>query len=311
MLNLEDTKEIISNFESRIALEEHYCLIDVNLIDPNPHQPRTHYSEESLDCLVQSIQENGLIQPIIVQKIAGRYQIIAGERRWRAYKIMNKQQIKAIVRTVDDKSRAIYALAENIVRDDLSEYEIGKAIRSIENEFPNKTNLAEAIGINRTDIYRYLAFDSLPAFILNDLNRDPTLLSRTAADQIKKILGDHSNSSSVLSSLETAWALLKDGKLQQSKISEFIQKALKDVSGLNHVTDDKLIQNKDGRTIGQAKQTKKHWTVQLGIDGINEHQQEQILNFIRRILNEQSGSVTSCDTVWCINPKNLLYFQRH
>ncbi|MCD2451107.1 ParB/RepB/Spo0J family partition protein [Methylicorpusculum oleiharenae] len=209
MLNV-DAKEFLSNFKSQSTLKGHYCLINVDQIEPNPHQPRTHYSDESLDSLVQSIHKNGLLQPIIVQKTEAGYQLIAGERRWRAHLILKKPQIEAIVRTVEDKSRAIYALAENIVRDDLSDYEIGKAIRSIENEFPNKTNLAEAIGINRTDMYRYLAFDSLPAFILNDLNRDPALLSRTAADQIKKILGDHSNSSSVLSSLETAWALLKD-----------------------------------------------------------------------------------------------------
>ncbi len=293
MLNV-DPKEFISNFDSQIALkEQHYCLIDVDLIEPNPYQPRTRYSEESLAKLVQSIQEKGLIQPIIVKKTETGYQLIAGERRWRAYRILKKPQIEAILKTIDGRNQAIYALAENIAREDLSDYEIGKAIRSIENDFPNKTNLAEAIGINRTDMYRYLAFDSLPEFILNDLNHDPTLLSRTAATQIKKILVDHPNSSFVLSALETAWELLKNGTHQQTHITSYIKNALKGVYGLGQATDEKLIRNKSGRHIGQVKQTKKHWTVQLNVAGVNEEQQQQIVYFIQQLLSESSGSVAS------------------
>ncbi|ATG88307.1 ParB/RepB/Spo0J family partition protein [Methylomonas koyamae] len=270
-----------------------HCLINVELIEPNPYQPRTHYSKESLDNLAKSIKENGLLQPIIVEKSDDRYLIIAGERRWRAHLMLNKSHIEAIVRTIDDQTQAIYALAENIVREDLSDYETGKAIRSIEDEFPNKTNLAEAIGINRTDLYRYLAFDSLPEFVLNDLNRDPTLLSRAAADQIKSLLVDHQDSSLVLSSLETAWGLLKDGKLQQTHITRFIKKALKDAYGLNQATDEQIIQNKSGGPIGQVKQTKKHWTLQLNVDEVNEQQQQQIVDYIQQLLSEPSDSVAS------------------
>jgi len=286
-------KKPFANYSFQTAPEGKYCLIDVNLIDPNPDQPRRLFSEESLESLVQSIREKGLLQPINVQKLGDRYQLIAGERRWRAYRILNKQYIEAIVITVDDQSRAIYALAENIVREDLSDYEIGKAIRSIENEFPNKTNLAEAIGINRTDLYRYLAFDSLPEFVLSDLNRDPALLSRAAADQIKSLLVDDQDYSLVLSSLETAWGLLKEGKLQQTHITRFVKKALKDAYGLNQATDEQIIQNKSGSPIGQVKQTKKHWIVQLSVDGVNEQQQQRILDFIQQLLSEPSDSVAS------------------
>lgn len=292
MLNV-DAKEIVTNINAQIALEGQYCSIDVDRIDPNPAQPRINCSKEALDELMLSIQENGLLQPIIVQKTADRYQIIAGERRWRAHIMMKEKKIAAIVRTVDDQSRAVYALAENIAREDLSDYEISKAIRSIEDEYPNKTKLADAIGIKRPDMYRYLAFFSLPEFILNDLNRDPTLLSRAAAAEIKKILGDHPNSDSVRSSLETAWTLLKDGKLHQTHIARHVKKALKDVYGLNHATDETLIQNKSGSPIGQVKQTKKHWTVQLDVAGVNQQQQQQIVDFIQQLLHEPSESVSS------------------
>lgn len=292
MLNV-DAKEFLSNFESQIVLEGQFCLIHVDQIEPNPRQPRTHYSKESLDNLVQSIQENGLLQPIVVQKTETGYQLIAGERRWRAYIMMNKPRIEAIVRTVDDQAQAIYALAENIAREDLTDYEIGKAIRRIEEKYPNKKDLAAAIGVNRTDMYRYLAFNSLPDFILNDLNSNPTLLSRSAAEQIKKMLGQHKNSDSVRSFLETAWTLLKEGKLQQTQITRFIEKKLKEVYGLNQAATEKVLLNENGSQLGLVNQTEKYWTVHLNVAGVNEHQREHILNFIRQLLNEQSGSVAS------------------
>ncbi|WP_404356992.1 ParB/RepB/Spo0J family partition protein [Methylotuvimicrobium sp. KM1] len=292
MLNI-DPNKFISNLESKIALDGYYCLIDVKLIDPNPDQPRRLFSEESLESLVESIREKGLLQPINVQKNADRFQLIAGERRWRAYRILNKQHIEAIVRTVDDQSRAIYALAENIAREDLTDYEIGKAIRSIEDNYPNKKVLAAIIGINRTDMYRYLAFDSLPDFILNDLNHDPKLLSRSAAEQIKTLLVAHQNSSVALASLETAWEWLKAGKLQQTHITRFIIKALKEVYGLNQAATENVLLNENGSQLGRVNQTENYWTVHLNVAGVNEHQREQILNFIRKLLNEQSGSVAS------------------
>lgn len=292
MINTTLNLEILANSPQTVPLGKH-CLIDVDLIEPNPHQPRTNYSKESLEKLVKSIQLNGFLQPIIVKKSGDRYQIIAGERRWRAHLILNKKQIEVIVRTVEDQSHAIFALAENIAREDLSDYEIGKAIRSIEDNFPNKKDLAAMIGLNRTDMYRYLAFDNLPDFILKDLNSNPKLLSRSAAEQIKKMLGRHKNSDSVLSFLETAWILLKDGKLQQTQVTRFIKNKLQEVYGVNQTTTENVLLNENGSQLGRVNQTEKCWSVHLNVAGINEHQREQILNFIRELLNQQSRTVAS------------------
>lgn len=292
MIDSNSTRKVLANFSQTIP-EGRYCIIDVDLIEPNPHQPRTHYSKESLEKLAQSIKENGLLQPIIVEKSGDRYQIIAGERRWRAHLILNKQKIEAIVRTVDDQTQAIYALAENIVRENLSDYEIGKAIRSIEDNFPNKKDLAAMIGINRTDMYRYLAFDSLPDFILNDLDTNPKLLSRSSAEQIKKMLAQYTNSDTVRSSLETAWNLLKDGQLPQTKITTYVKNKFMEVCGVNQASTENALLNENGSEIGRVSQNEKYWTVQLSVDGINKYQQKQILNFIRELLDEQSGTVAS------------------
>jgi ParB family transcriptional regulator, chromosome partitioning protein len=278
-----------------ILPEGEYCLIDVDQIEPNPHQPRINYSKEALDKLTQSIHENGLLQPIIVRKMGDSYQIIAGERRWWAYLLMDKQQIEAIVKSVDDQRDVIYALAENIAREDMSDYEIGKAIRRIEDNFPNKKDLAAMIGINRTDMYRYLAFDSLPDFILKDLDRNPKLLSRAAADQIRKVLSKESNQTEILTCLDKAWELLKGGKLKQTAIVSFIERKLKELasSDKDKEKQNNNILNKNGASIGQVSRTKKHWLVQLNANVINENQHQQILNFIQQLLNESTESVAS------------------
>jgi ParB family transcriptional regulator, chromosome partitioning protein len=278
-----------------ILPEGEYCLIDVDQIEPNPHQPRINYSKEALDKLTQSIHENGLLQPIIVRKMGDSYQIIAGERRWWAYLLMDKQQIEAIVKSVDDQRDVIYALAENIAREDMSDYEIGKAIRRIEDNFPNKKDLAAMIGINRTDMYRYLAFDSLPDFILKDLDRNPKLLSRAAADQIRKVLSKESNQTEILTCLDKAWELLKGGKLKQTAIVSFIERELKELasSDKDKEKQNNNILNKNGVSIGQVSRTKKHWLVQLNANVINENQHQQILNFIQQLLNESTESVAS------------------
>ncbi|BBL58866.1 hypothetical protein [Methylomonas koyamae] len=122
------------------------------------------------------------------------------------------------------------------------------------------------------------------------------LLSRFAADQIKKLLAHYTNSDTVRSPLETAWNLLKDGKLQQTKITAYVKNKLKEVCGVNQASTENALLNENGSEIGRVSQNEKYWTVQLSADGIDEGKQEQILNFIRRLLNERSPSVTSCDT---------------
>jgi len=289
--------ELSGQADLLIQRESGYLLIDVDQIDPNPDQPRFNFSKEAFDRLIQSIKETGLIQPIVVQYIDGRYQIIAGERRWRAYLVMGKQQIEAIVKSVDDNKNAIYALAENIAREDLSDYEIGKAIRKIEDVFSNKKELASMIGINRTDMYRYLAFDSLPSYIQKDLNINPKLLSRSAADQIKKLLSKHDNSCSVLSFLEEAWKLLKDGKIQQTQIPGFIQNKFKELYGLAHSQSENDILTINGEQFGQVTKSQNHWSIRLMVNKITEYQQQQILGFIQQLLKEPVDQVSQVATV--------------
>ena len=165
--------------------------ISLTNINPNPYQPRRIFPESEIEELATSISEIGLIQPIAVRKVSeSLYQIIAGERRFRAFSLLNKLEIPCVLFTCDDASMAVMAIAENVNRQDLSDYEISKSIRNVESHFPSKTKLAEALGFQREDMYRYFAYDYLPGFAIEKLEINPRLLSRNAASDQKRLGGD-------------------------------------------------------------------------------------------------------------------------
>src|SRR6185437_17109949 len=114
----------IQELESRGA----QSVLSVSEIVPNPWQPRRVFNEAKLSELAESIREVGLMQPIVVRRAESGYQIVAGERRWRAHKMLGLDTIKAVVADCSDSDMAVLAMVENISRDDLADYEIGVAI---------------------------------------------------------------------------------------------------------------------------------------------------------------------------------------
>src|SRR6185369_904226 len=105
--------------------------IDVDLIEPNPQQPRTRFDDSHLEDLARSIKANGVVQPIVVRKKEGRYQIIAGERRWRATQKAGLRKIPAIVKDIPDEKLLELALVENIQRQELNAIEEANAYRKL------------------------------------------------------------------------------------------------------------------------------------------------------------------------------------
>ncbi|WP_081665839.1 ParB/RepB/Spo0J family partition protein, partial [Pseudogulbenkiania ferrooxidans] len=200
--------------------------LDLDLIDPNPYQPRRSFPQQELNALASSIAEAGLLQPVTVRKYEGRYQLIAGERRLRAHELLGKTSIEAIVVPSEDADLAVFALAENIDRQDLADYEIGLALRRIESLFPSKKKLAESLGLNREDMYRYFAFEALPERLRTKLDLDPRLLSRSAASELKRLLEQTPASPELDVALDLAWSLLEQGSLEQGKMAGFINRQL-------------------------------------------------------------------------------------
>jgi ParB family chromosome partitioning protein len=127
--------------------------IDADLIDPSPFQPRTRFREEALEELARSIKASGIIQPLVVRSIGKRYQLIAGERRWRAAQRAGLTKVSAIVRDVPDELALEMTLVENIQREDLNAIEAARAFERLMDEFQlTQEQVAERTGKDRATV---------------------------------------------------------------------------------------------------------------------------------------------------------------
>ena len=140
--------------------------IPIDEIDPNPLQPRSSFQADRLAELAQSIREHGIIQPLIVRSAVGRYQLVAGERRWRAAKIAGLSQVPVIVQDYADDRLMEVALIENIQREDLNPIEVAHAFeRLVRDHKLSHEQIAQRTGKDRTTITNMLRLLRLPGDI--------------------------------------------------------------------------------------------------------------------------------------------------
>lgn len=137
--------------------------IEVARIYPNPNQPRTHFDEDAINELADSIRARGVLSPILVREIDGGYQLVAGERRWRAAQTAQLHMIPALVRTLDDASSAEIALIENIQREDLNAIEEADGYRKlIDRHGHTQEQLGKLVAKSRSHIANLLRLLDLP-----------------------------------------------------------------------------------------------------------------------------------------------------
>ena len=158
-------------------------------IKPNPNQPRTHFNEQDIEQLARSIKEHGILQPLLVSdKENGAYQLIAGERRWRAAKIANLEKVPVLVRETNPQEILELALIENIQRADLSALEEAAAYQKLANDFQlTQQEIAERVGImdkgelllveEKKDLLRNMGSKTLTINLINKINSIPKTLS--------------------------------------------------------------------------------------------------------------------------------------
>ena len=139
--------------------------VPIDQIDANPNQPRREFDETALQELAESIRQIGIIQPITLRQMAdGRYQIIAGERRWRASQLAKLASIPAYIRTIADENVMEMALVENIQREDLNDIEIALAFQHLlEGDGMTQDKVAKRVGKSRTSVTNFLRLLKLPA----------------------------------------------------------------------------------------------------------------------------------------------------
>ncbi len=188
----------VSQVSSRESVQD----IDINSISANPYQPRTNFDESKLEELVNSIKEHGIIQPLIITKLEvnldGKqmYQLIAGERRLKAAKILNMFRVPAIVREMDNVRKLEIAIIENIQRANLSFIEEAESYERLINEFNlSQEDVAKKVGKSRSSIANILRLNKLPDDIKDRLKDEritfghaKLLLSITDLEKQRKLL---------------------------------------------------------------------------------------------------------------------------
>jgi ParB family chromosome partitioning protein len=137
--------------------------IDTDLLRPNKFQPRTHIDDDRIEDLARSIRANGIIQPIVARKVEQGYEIVAGERRWRAAQRAGLLKVPVVVRDIPEEKLLAVALIENIQREDLNPIEEAVAYRRLSDEFHlTQEQIAEAVGKDRSSIANYVRLLRLP-----------------------------------------------------------------------------------------------------------------------------------------------------
>ena len=298
----------MATYEDRIAALEAELAdakrteIPVENIEPNPWQPRTYFDPQEISELAASIAEVGLIQPVIVRRVQTldtkptsknvqsldtRYQLIAGERRLRAHKELGRSEIKAIVLDAADDELAVMALAENLDRADLADYEISKAIRRAEKEFPNRKHMAKAIGIERSDLYRFLAFDSLPEFVKEDLESNPRLLGRVAAGQVVSLIKDRGPEA--INALSVIWPKVKEGHLNEGKLASSVEALLAGKAARTDRDIRKLFVNKV--QAGSITRDQNAITVKIKTVLLSDEKEIRLREFVQQLLLESGSEI--------------------
>jgi ParB family transcriptional regulator, chromosome partitioning protein len=254
-------------------------------IVPNPWQPRRVFNEEKLAELAESIREVGLMQPIVVRRVDEQYQIVAGERRWRAHKMLGLDTVKAVVSECSDADMAVLAMVENISRDDLSDYEIGLSILRTEKEFPDRKRLAEALGLSRSGLYQFLSFQKLPDFVLKDLDLQPRLLGGNAAEAIVAAVRKHGEAG--LAAAKEIWPVVVAGNMEQGKVAGAIKalasRRMTTTSSASERSIDKFFSGKE--QAGSITKDVNGFTVKIRSGALTDALETQIRELISQSFN--------------------------
>ena len=174
---------LLSDTSPRFETKDELMEVDIDLIDPNPDQPRSSFPDEKLEELTTSIRENGLVQPILLRKKAGnRYEIVAGERRWRASQRAGLRRVSAVIREVDSEKLLEIALVENIQRQELNAIEEATAYQKLMGMLGlTQEEVAKRIGKDRSSVANYIRLLKLPESVQQLLIGDQLTMGHARA----------------------------------------------------------------------------------------------------------------------------------
>lgn len=163
-----------ANVESTTAAGEGELVRQVPLdrLEPSPFQPRRAFADTELKALADSITASGILQPILARQVGDRFQIVAGERRWRAARLAGVTEVPVIVRSLSDQDSAIFALVENLQREDLNAIEKAKGIRQLMDQLAvTQEQVARQVGLDRSTVTNFLRLLDLPPDVQAHVSR--------------------------------------------------------------------------------------------------------------------------------------------
>ena len=283
----------------KVDMERRMVKIRVEDCVPSRFQHRRAFDEDAIRSLAQTIADNGgLIEPIVVRPVAdAKYEIVAGERRWRAHKHLGWVTIDAVVRDLDDAESNRIGAIENIQRKNLSDYETWLAIRDLDalEYYKTRASLAEHLNYARQDMYRFFAFEALPGFIIEDLEKHPHLMSRKTADQIKRYLtnADQYPSEKVMPVLRELWDSVKEDRLDRFQLAAALSERLDGEEGPEQKpakpTPPKPKKTeiiRSGKVIGKFERKGNFLTMRVSSEDVTEEMQMKLEDFLSELLNE-------------------------
>lgn len=259
----------------------------VDLIRPNPFQPRTRFDEAALTELADSIRAQGVIQPVVVRRRSGEYELITGERRWRAAQKAGLDHVPAVVREIDDNQAAAMALIENLQREDLDAIEQAQAMQRLVKEFElTHQQVADVLGVSRPAVSNALR--------LLDLATPVQKLLRE-----RKIEAGHARSLAVLPKKEQAGVADKvvSRTLTVRQVESMVGRYLKAATSALEGGDDpdtRSLERRLGEALGTAVaiQTNRRGKgrVVLGFDSL-----DQLDGLVERLLGRSEGGRPEVD----------------
>lgn len=263
--------------------------VQITDIQASPNQPRKLFNQQDIEDLAASIEEIGLLQPIAVRRINDKYELIAGERRLKAHQFLNKNTIEVIIINASDEEVALLTLAENLKREDLTDYEIYVGLTSLDEKLKkNKQKLAKSLGMNREDMYKYLSFEKLPGELIEDLEKQPSLLARTAATAVKKFLSDHEeNHEYAKAALFEAWSKLLNKEVEQTKLASLAEKIFKSRE-TKEVIQTSIVHKIEygGKVAGNIKFDHNTLKVSLKIGQFDDQNLQELETLLKRMLKK-------------------------
>jgi len=155
-----------------VAPEDAVQQVPVGSVEPNPYQPRKDMDEVELKTLSESIRESGILQPILTRKVGDRYQIVAGERRWRAAQLAGLEEVPVLCRELTDNESAVFALVENLQREDLNAIEKAQGIKLLMDQTNStQAQVAKQVGFERSTVANFVRLLDLPEAVQAHVSR--------------------------------------------------------------------------------------------------------------------------------------------